>query len=115
MIVYLLRFLILSVLFSSTIKVYGQDWNHYTGSTNIGKYEKFELIIRADFQDVRQYVIVEGDNPNNPNKLNPFNPDYINENGISLEAIFTSPDGKEHKVYGFYMEDWNYNMKHPWQ
>ncbi|MCF8371437.1 MAG: T9SS type A sorting domain-containing protein [Bacteroidales bacterium] len=86
-----------------------QDWNQYPNSPIIKKYEKFELIIRADYQSIRQHIIQPWDNPNDAGKLNPFNPDYQNENGISLEAVFTSPTGIQHKVYGFYMEDWAYN------
>lgn len=86
-----------------------QDWSQYPNSPIVKKYEKFELMIRADSQCIRQRIINLEDDPNDPIKLNPFNLDYKNENGISLEAIFTSPTGIQHKVYGFYMEDWRYN------
>ncbi|MCF8371436.1 MAG: DUF5060 domain-containing protein [Bacteroidales bacterium] len=101
--------LLLIALFLPMSNLFAQDWAHYPNSSTVKKYEKFELILRADYQKIRQRTIDLTDDPNDPEKLNPFNPDYKKENGISLEALFTSPTGIQHKVYGFYMEDWAYN------
>ena len=100
--------LILLLLISSSTS-FSQDWSHYSNTSVVKRFEKFELKIRADSLSVRQFIISSSDDANSLTKLNPFNPDYNDGNGISLEAIFISPQGKEYKVYGFYIEDWKYN------
>ena len=101
--------LVLVSIFCNGGKTIAQDWDDFTHTPIVPKYEKFELSLRADQQSIRQKIITINDAPNNPEKLNPFNPDYRNENGISLEAVFSSPSGIRHKVFGFYTEDWKHN------
>ncbi|MCB0689027.1 MAG: DUF5060 domain-containing protein [Saprospiraceae bacterium] len=62
--------------------------NIRTSSDTVGRYDKFEIVLHftADY-------------------LNPFDPDEI-----TLDAIFTGPDGKKWKVPGFYnYTDWRSN------
>lgn len=102
---FIISLLIPKVVFAApTIGSIQTNQSAYLNS-QIPKYEKFEVTFNVNTSAQNPYFPFVPPNPTPPPGIDPTNPSY---QGVTIDAVFTDPNGIEYNQPAFYYQAFNY-------